>query len=48
VVAKIEGSDPKLKNEYVIYSAHWDHLGVDPGSKRFITAHWITPPASRH
>jgi Zn-dependent M28 family amino/carboxypeptidase len=29
VVAKIEGSDPKLKNEYVIYSAHWDHLGVD-------------------
>jgi Zn-dependent M28 family amino/carboxypeptidase len=34
VVAKIEGSDPKLKNEYVIYSAHWDHLGVDPGSKK--------------
>jgi Zn-dependent M28 family amino/carboxypeptidase len=29
VVAKIEGSDPKLKNEYVIYSAHWDHLGMD-------------------
>ena len=21
------GSDPKLKDEYVIYSAHWDHLG---------------------
>jgi len=34
VVAKIEGSDPMLKNEYVIYSAHWDHLGVDPGSKK--------------
>ncbi|NVM75888.1 Zn-dependent M28 family amino/carboxypeptidase [Duganella sp. SG902] len=34
VVAKIEGSDPKLKNEYVIYSAHWDHLGVDPASKK--------------
>jgi Zn-dependent M28 family amino/carboxypeptidase len=29
VVAKITGSDPKLKNDYVIYSAHWDHLGVD-------------------
>ena len=29
VVAKIEGSDPKLKNEYVIYSAHWDHFGMD-------------------
>jgi Zn-dependent M28 family amino/carboxypeptidase len=29
VVAKLEGSDPKLKDEYVIYSAHWDHLGKD-------------------
>jgi Zn-dependent M28 family amino/carboxypeptidase len=28
VVGKVEGSDPKLKDEYVIYSAHWDHLGV--------------------
>ena len=27
VVAKITGSDPTLKNEYVIYTAHWDHLG---------------------
>jgi Zn-dependent M28 family amino/carboxypeptidase len=27
VVAKIEGSDPALRNEYVIYSGHWDHLG---------------------
>lgn len=30
VLAKVDGSDPTLKNEYVIYSAHWDHLGVDP------------------
>jgi Zn-dependent M28 family amino/carboxypeptidase len=30
VVAKLEGSDAALKNEYVIYSAHWDHLGRDP------------------
>lgn len=29
VVAKIEGSDSRLKNEYVIYTAHWDHLGRD-------------------
>jgi len=29
VVAKVEGSDPKLKDEYAIYSAHWDHLGRD-------------------
>jgi Zn-dependent M28 family amino/carboxypeptidase len=28
VVAKLEGSDPKLKDQYVIYTAHWDHLGV--------------------
>ncbi len=27
VIAKIEGSDPALRNEYVIYSGHWDHLG---------------------
>ncbi len=29
VVAKLEGSDPKLKNEYIVYTAHWDHLGKD-------------------
>jgi Zn-dependent M28 family amino/carboxypeptidase len=28
VVAKVEGSDAGLKDEYVVYSAHWDHLGV--------------------
>jgi Zn-dependent M28 family amino/carboxypeptidase len=28
VVAKLQGSDPVLKDEYVVYSAHWDHLGV--------------------
>ena len=28
VVAKLEGSDPKLKDEYVVYTAHWDHLGI--------------------
>jgi Zn-dependent M28 family amino/carboxypeptidase len=27
VVAKSEGSDPALRDEYVIYSGHWDHLG---------------------
>lgn len=30
VVARVEGSDPRLKNEYIIYSSHWDHLGKDP------------------
>jgi Zn-dependent M28 family amino/carboxypeptidase len=28
VVGKVEGSDPKLKDEAVIFTAHWDHLGV--------------------
>ena len=27
VIAKIDGSDPRLKKEYVIYSGHWDHHG---------------------
>src|SRR5256714_8196900 len=27
VVGKLEASDPKLKNEWIVYSAHWDHLG---------------------
>ncbi|HMF76562.1 MAG TPA: M20/M25/M40 family metallo-hydrolase [Bryobacteraceae bacterium] len=27
VLAKISGSDTKLKNEYVVYSGHWDHHG---------------------
>jgi Zn-dependent M28 family amino/carboxypeptidase len=28
VVAKLVGSDPKLRDEYVIHSAHWDAFGV--------------------
>jgi Zn-dependent M28 family amino/carboxypeptidase len=28
VAAMVPGSDPKLKDEFVVYSAHWDHLGV--------------------
>ena len=28
VVAKLEGSDPAHKDEYVVYSAHWDHFGI--------------------
>src|SRR4029078_12997330 len=29
VIGKLDGSDAALKNEYVIYTAHWDHLGKD-------------------
>ena len=28
VVAVLEGSDPELKNEYVIFSGHMDHVGM--------------------
>ncbi|HSK28743.1 MAG TPA: M28 family peptidase, partial [Candidatus Limnocylindria bacterium] len=28
VVGIVEGSDSKLKSEYVVYTAHWDHLGI--------------------
>jgi len=30
VLGKVEGADPKLRDEYVIYTAHWDHLGIGP------------------
>jgi Zn-dependent M28 family amino/carboxypeptidase len=30
VLAKIEGADPKVKDEYVVYTAHWDHFGKGP------------------
>jgi Zn-dependent M28 family amino/carboxypeptidase len=29
VIARLPGSDPKLRDEYVVYCAHWDHLGKD-------------------
>ncbi|ULQ56709.1 M28 family peptidase [Flavihumibacter rivuli] len=28
VIGMVEGTDPVLKNEFVIYSAHYDHVGV--------------------
>ena len=31
VVGMIEGSDPKLKNEYVVIGAHLDHVGSQAG-----------------
>lgn len=29
VVALLPGTDPKRKDELVVYTAHWDHLGVN-------------------
>jgi Zn-dependent M28 family amino/carboxypeptidase len=31
VVGMVEGSDPTLKAECVLFTAHWDHLGVGRG-----------------
>lgn len=33
VVGIVEGTDPKLKNEYIIYSAHYDHVGIGQPDK---------------
>lgn len=33
VLAFIEGSDPRLKDEVVVISSHYDHLGLDPTLK---------------
>ncbi len=30
VIAKLDGADHTLKDEYVVYTAHWDHLGIGP------------------
>lgn len=29
VIARLDGSDPRLKDECIVYTAHWDHLGRD-------------------
>lgn len=28
VIGRVPGSDPKLRSEAVVFTAHWDHLGV--------------------
>jgi Zn-dependent M28 family amino/carboxypeptidase len=30
VAGILPGSDPKLRDEYVIYTSHWDHFGIGP------------------
>ncbi len=34
VAGIVPGTDPKLKEQAVVYSAHWDHLGIDEGVRR--------------
>ena len=33
VIGKLEGNDARLRDEYVLYTAHWDHLGRHPDLK---------------
>src|SRR5437764_14928745 len=33
VIAVLPGSDANLKDEYLLYSAHLDHLGISPPDK---------------
>jgi Zn-dependent M28 family amino/carboxypeptidase len=28
VIARLDGSDPAGRSEYVVYTAHWDHFGI--------------------
>jgi len=32
IIGVIEGNDPKLKDQYIVLSAHFDHVGVRPGN----------------
>jgi Zn-dependent M28 family amino/carboxypeptidase len=34
VAGIVPGTDAKLKEQAVVYSAHWDHLGIDEGARR--------------
>lgn len=33
VAGVLEGSDPRLRDEYVVYSAHIDHIGISSGQR---------------
>lgn len=30
VVGRFEGADPSRKDEYIVYTSHWDHYGIGP------------------
>ena len=39
VAAILPGRDPRLRDEYVIYTAHWDHLGIGSPNAQGDTIH---------
>ena len=46
IVSVLEGSDPQLKHEYVVYTAHVDHLGVCPAVEGDAVCHGTLDNAS--
>ena len=46
VIAKLEGGDPARKGQYVVVSAHWDHLGKNPRLKGDPVFHGAADDAS--
>ena len=32
VLAYVSGTDPKLRDQYIVLSSHYDHLGVEPAT----------------
>jgi len=48
IVARLPGNDPQLKNEYVVLSAHIDHVGIGEPVRgdRIYNGAWTTRPAS--
>ena len=46
VIGRLEGSDAKLRHQYVIYTAHWDHLGIGPEVKGDTIYHGAVDNAS--
>lgn len=46
VVAKITGSDPKHKDEFLVYTAHWDHLGKKDTDGKTVIYHGALDNAS--
>jgi len=35
IIGMIEGSDPKLKDEYIVLGAHYDHLGLTKNKEKY-------------
>jgi hypothetical protein len=46
IVAELKGSDPSLKGQYVVYTAHVDHLGLCPAIDRDNVCHGALDNAS--